>query len=711
MKKAVLRHCLLGLLSFTACAQAAPDQDAPAGGEESAELRDLLAVLDQQTEIATRTKMNADYVPGLVTVLLGDELEALGARTVWEALRLVPGIEPSTDQIGGRQTLVRGVGGTFASGNMKILLNSQSMNSALSANANPVLNMPIEQVGQIEVIRGPGSAIHGEFAYAGVINVITRKDADGVFARAGRFDTYGAGGFRHWRSEDGRSGGSMSFGGWHSRGARVGSGQDALSGIPVDPAGIPVNPLLNGTLSNAPGPVNDEMEQRSLLVDLYRDEYSLSASYVEDGNGDHFGTVNVLSQPDDGIAYRNRYFMVNGKGGWRPSETLATELRLGWQYYENRFDFRLLPAGLTWFTPLPAVLPEGWWAKGYYDEQRLSAEYDMHWSGWRDHNWLLSLGATHIAAGDAWVESNLDPLTRTPLPAPRRSTADEGAQWADDGSTRRILSLTLQDEYRLSDDVTVTAGLRYDDYDDVGDKLSPRLAAVWRLDRRHILKAQYAEAFRPPTFYEMAMAEAGTELSPETIKTTEFAYIYKGPATGGRATLFHSRLKDLIVGSRILQYRNAPGVEVDGVELELDQRLTSRLRLKANITLSDAEHSDTGDAVAGAADRLANLALVFQPTATQTYSLWLRHVGERAREAGDPRHRLSGYETVDATTSFGNVGVRGLTLRLGVSNLLDERVRYPAFLTRDVADQPIPSYAGDYPQPGRAGWVQLSYRM
>ena len=36
------------------------------------------------------------------------------------------------------------------------------MNSTLSALSQPVMNMPIEQIERIEVMRGPGSSIHGE---------------------------------------------------------------------------------------------------------------------------------------------------------------------------------------------------------------------------------------------------------------------------------------------------------------------------------------------------------------------------------------------------------------------------------------------------------------------------------------------------------------------------------------------------------------------
>lgn len=689
--------CVLLVCAWGLCAGAAAGAT-----DDTEELQNLLQVLEQQTEIATKTRLNADYVPGLVTVLHSEELVELGVRTVWEALRLVPGLEPSTDQIGGRQTLVRGVGGSFASGNMKILLNGRSMNSALSANANPVLNLPVELVDHIEVIRGPGSAVHGEFAYAGVLNVITRKQSDGGFVRADEHDTYTAGAFKHWQSDDGRTGGSLNVGGWASRGAGVDTGRDAL---------YQGNNLLQPVASNAPGRVNDEMEQRSLLLDLYHDEWSLSFAYAEDGNGDHFGSINVLDSADSrGIDYRNRYLMLGGKGQWTLAKDLEAGLSLGWQQYQNQFDIRLLPAGFLWINNTPALtlLPDGYTVEGFYTEQRLSLDADLLYEGWTDHRLLAAVGLTRISVEDAWERTNIDPITNNPLPASQRQTHEDGLPWPSEHRSRRILSLTAQDEYRVGEDVTVTAGVRYDHYDDFGDNTSPRLAAVWRLGRRHVLKAQYAEAFRPPTFYETAL---NADLRPETIRTTELAYVFKSPETEFRLTGFHSRMRDLIVGTGILGFDNASDVRSRGVEAEVRQRFGPTWRVDANLTLADSEQASDGAPLAGAADRLANLVIHYQPSSSQSYALWLRHVGDRAREPGDGRASLKGYQTVDFTANLALPGTKSPTVRVGVRNLFDRDVRYPAPMTLDWLGGSIPSYEKDYPQPGRTGWIELSWAL
>ena len=46
--------------------------------EDFAEFQELIEIMDEETTLATKTKLNSDYVPGMVTVLQGSDLAALG---------------------------------------------------------------------------------------------------------------------------------------------------------------------------------------------------------------------------------------------------------------------------------------------------------------------------------------------------------------------------------------------------------------------------------------------------------------------------------------------------------------------------------------------------------------------------------------------------------------------------------------------------------
>jgi iron complex outermembrane receptor protein len=226
------------------------DPNSPGAGAD-ADMLALLATLDAATEIATKTRMNADYVPGAVTVLRGNELEELGVATVWDALGLVAGLQITRTNLGEPLVLVRGVGYSLLSGNLKILLNSVPMNNDIDGHAFPVLTLPIEQVERIEIYRGPGSALYGGYAYAGVVNVITRQDRKRVYLRAAGHETLGAGAMAHY--EDRGSGlrlyGNLS--GWHTDGAGTDSGPDSY---------------FEQGLGYSPGPANDVEGNRLALL-------------------------------------------------------------------------------------------------------------------------------------------------------------------------------------------------------------------------------------------------------------------------------------------------------------------------------------------------------------------------------------------------------------------------------------------------------------
>lgn len=179
-----MRARRIGLAALVALVALAPVAGtAIASSNEQDELLDLLA---EETKLATRAKQNADYVPGIVNVLHGDEARLLGARTALEALTMVPGIDVNRDQYGSPALRVRGVDFFFNNGNIKVLVDGLPISREAAGQNGAVLLMPIEQIERIELIRGPGTGVHGDFAYMGLVNLITRHDRTSVSASFGR---------------------------------------------------------------------------------------------------------------------------------------------------------------------------------------------------------------------------------------------------------------------------------------------------------------------------------------------------------------------------------------------------------------------------------------------------------------------------------------------------------------------------------------------
>jgi iron complex outermembrane receptor protein len=259
---------------------------------------------------------------------------------------------------------------------------------------------------------------------------------------------------------------------------------------------------------------------------------------------------------------------------------------------------------------------------------------------------------------------------------------------------RRITGITLQDRIDVRDNVSVTIGARHDTYSDLQSRTTPRLSIVWRASDRHILKAQYAEGFRPPTFFELYQPPPPntTPRYPfEVNATTELNYIFRTAGRVARATVFRSVISDIIRPGGFV----TPGqARATGFELEGTQQLGSRLKLDVNVshvTTHDPRSTAGPDVVA--AGWLANAGLYYEPLRDTFVGLRVNHVGDR--------YAAAGYDVADLTLARQDIVTRGLTVRAGVKNALNDHPVYIQLRPNGVTDLAI--------FPGRSVWLQLSF--
>ena len=119
-----------------------------------------------------------------------DMIEASGARTIPDALRLIPGIVigHSVNDFGDKPLLVvsyHGHSDQF-SRQMNVLIDGRSIYDPLIGNVN-WYNIPvaIDDIERIEVTRGPNASTYGSNSFQAVINIITRHASEdqGHFAK------------------------------------------------------------------------------------------------------------------------------------------------------------------------------------------------------------------------------------------------------------------------------------------------------------------------------------------------------------------------------------------------------------------------------------------------------------------------------------------------------------------------------------------------
>lgn len=129
---------------------------------------------------ATRTAQTADQALASVTVIDREEIDRKQAHTVTELLQQAPGVVITNNGGRGKATSIS-LRGTN-SDHVLVLIDGIKAGSATNG-AVAFQDLAPEQIERIEIVRGPRSSLYGSEAIGGVIQIFTRKGADGFKPR------------------------------------------------------------------------------------------------------------------------------------------------------------------------------------------------------------------------------------------------------------------------------------------------------------------------------------------------------------------------------------------------------------------------------------------------------------------------------------------------------------------------------------------------
>src|SRR5450759_3900545 len=163
MKKFLLLFLWFSLVSFSPLHAASKNDDAP-------------VTMEEVVVTATRDKQETRKAPANVTVITAEEISKSGATTVVEVLDKLESIQFRTYSGNSSQAMIdmRGFGGENPFGKTLVMLDGRRLNRTDMSSIN-WMQMPVNNIERIEVVRGPGSVLYGDAAIGGVINIITKK--------------------------------------------------------------------------------------------------------------------------------------------------------------------------------------------------------------------------------------------------------------------------------------------------------------------------------------------------------------------------------------------------------------------------------------------------------------------------------------------------------------------------------------------------------
>jgi len=653
----------------------------------------LEELMDVEVTISTNTKQTIASSPAVVTVVTAQDIKATGATNLVDILEGVPGIHVRYSPFANRPLVqFRGANATQT----WLMVNGASVRDLMWGFGIFSKGFPVSIIERVEIIRGPGSALYGADASAGVINVITKT--------AGTIENTEAGV---------RAGSANTKTGWMQygedwNGYEIGLTADIFTTDGHDPFietdGQSAQDQNFGTnVSLAPDSAQYGWRNEDIRLSVAKDHWRLLADYSRQSDLEIGLTgAGVLDPVTRAEASRYNVDLFYNNESFSEDWGLDAELRYSNLYYTSGDGFQERPPG---FTDATGTYPDGVINQMRSAERRLTFETTGLYSGFDDHS--LHLGVGHIwqdlYSVEQWINSGTGP-DGNPLPpgGPLVDVSDTPYAFAPE-STREISYLFLQDIWTLSDGWELTAGARYDDYSDFGETLNPRLALVWQSTDRLTTKLLYGQAFRAPSFQELyaetSFALPNAELEPERSKTVELSFSYMASR---RLLLglnvYHFKQTDLIraVGTP-RQFQNTGDHEIRGVELEARWQATRDLRISANYTHRDQEVTEYRALDEPDEDAYLRADWAFLPN--WNWNMQSSWIGERPRASADLRPPVDDYWLTDTTVRYS--GLNNWEFAASVRNLLNVDAR-------EYTGQSIPN---DLPLPGRNYYAEMLYRF
>jgi outer membrane receptor for ferrienterochelin and colicins len=640
----------------------------------------------------------------------------MGARTLDDVLKSIPGLHVAPSSLSRLDSVysIRGIHTGFNS-QVLVLVNGVAVQSTFQGGHPAMLRIPAVNIARVEVMRGPGSAIYGADAYAGVINVIT-KDSSSIETTkiAGSVGSFGAHEISLLTATE-----------WNGIAIALNVAYQETDGDDSRRVNSDFQTSMDAALktkaSLAPGALSTRYQVLDTHLAISGDRWQFNLwNWLSTDAGIGAGGAQALDYEghDDNhlvMADATYHFSESGHD-WDNS------IRLSNLYSDHTTSFVLFPAGaklpigsdgnVNFAKPVGVVsFPDGLRGEPGQVTNDAQLEFISIYNGWDDHRLRFSAGSRYQTYnGSENKNFGTGVINGTQPVVDGRLTGVDDTPYiflADHNRTVKFLS--LQDEWKLLADLTLTAGLRYDNYSDFGDTTNPRFALVWGVNEDLTAKLLYGSAFRAPSFSDLGQANnpvslGNPNLNPERIDTVELAFNYRfNQNLQANLTLFDYEATDVIefladANGVTKTAQNARDQNGEGYELELSWKPTAQLRFGSSYSKQDADDAKTHIPIADAPRKQFKLNADWEFTHNWFLNTQLDWVADRPRARGDKRKPIADYTWVNLTLRAKDIAPN-LDLSLAVRNATDENVREPS-TTR------IPE---DYPMESRSGWVELIY--
>ncbi|HDF2328003.1 TPA: TonB-dependent receptor [Morganella morganii] len=523
--------------------------------------------------------------PASITVITKEQLQNKPAANLIDMVKDVEGVSV----IGGSMKpdiSIRGLSGDYT----LIMVDGRRQNSRESrpngsGGYEAEFIPPVEAIERIEVIRGPMSSLYGSDAMGGVVNIITKAVAD------------------EWH-------GSMGMGGIIQESKDYGNSANTdfyVSGPLIkDKLGLQVYGGLNYRREDHLQEGTPRKDDKNITAKLAFTPVEGQKFLAEVGRS----TQEHTSTPGKSIAD------FSERGGLKQKNNKS-------EVHNDRNHW-----ALTWKGDWDEINSE----VSVYQENTVRKTNTGKWNKVNE-DWVMAYDARRPEVTNTVVDGKVTAFLPSNVLTVggqyqyaklKDDSAIKNKQTVTEKITADQKALFVEDEFSVTDDLTLTGGLRMDDHEFYGKHWNPRAYAVYKLTDEITIKGGVAKAFRAPTLRELspsfgtstqggaAIMYGNRDLKPETSVTEELGIAYDHESGfSASATLFNTEFKnkltsyqvagqtDPLTGLNMFIYDNVGKANIRGVEMASRIPVAEKWNLNLNYTFTDSERKSDDEKLNG----------------------------------------------------------------------------------------------------------------
>ena len=155
-----------------------PQQPADQGPKQDLGSLGIEDLMNIEVTTASKKAQSLTEVAAAIFVVTAADIQESGATSVPDALRMVPGVQVAQMNASMWAISIRGFNSRYAN-KLLVLIDGRSVYTPLFSGVYwDALEVNMDDIDRIEVIRGPGGALWGANAVNGIINIITKNASE-----------------------------------------------------------------------------------------------------------------------------------------------------------------------------------------------------------------------------------------------------------------------------------------------------------------------------------------------------------------------------------------------------------------------------------------------------------------------------------------------------------------------------------------------------